>query len=1230
MSLQFIIGNSGSGKSRYLYEHIIAEAVKNPDRSYMVIVPEQFTMQTQKELVMLHPDRGIMNIDVLSFRRLAHRIFEEVGADRRTVLTETGKNLMIRKVAIEQKEKLQVLGSRMNRTGYVSEVKSVLSELMQYEITDFELQEMQRFVSDRPLLHAKLSDIRTLYCAFLDYQRDRFMKPEELLDVLCQVAGRSKLLRSSTIALDGFTGYTPAQMNVLEELLVLCPKVMMTVTFDTREPLYGEIQEHELFALSRKLMRAVEEAAKRAYVRKKEAEKGVCARQEDNRAEERMAENPVIEEPVILGKNKSRRFSEGSALHHLEQNLFRRTRKTYRGEPKELSLHVSQTPAAEVHFAARTICRLVREQGYRYQDIAVITGKLSAYDNYVKKIFPLYEVPAFLDETRHILLNPCLEFVRGALLAAEKNFTYESVFRCLRTGMLKLQPEETDRLENYVLAAGIRGRSMWEQEWKYCPGRMQPEELELCNEYRARVMEQLGTFAEKMRRRDATLREYADALYELLEECEVQQQLKDRENALLAEGAREEAREYSQIYGILMALLDEMVDLMGEERVSGREFAEILDAGFSEARVGIIPPGIDQVQVGDIERSRLANVKVLFFLGLNDGWVPARGEDGGIVSDMEREILQGTGIELAPSARENSYIQRFYLYQNLTKPSDRLYLSWCSGSGDGAVMRPSYLVSVMNRMFPALAVVQEQEIGTSIAQVTSRRNGLLYLTKGLEQVRNGAEDAAWMELYSMYLQDELYSERVRTLVKAAFTHGTNRQLSWMTSRELYGEVMTNSVTRLEQFAACAFAHFAAYGLRLNERELYGVKPADLGIIFHRAMELFSRKIQSSGRDWTELTREEQNEMMGQCIDRIAEEYGFGVLHSSAREEYTIRRLKRILCRSVWALHQQLCAGSFRPAGFEVSFDAAGELEAVNVRLGEQQRMRLKGRIDRIDTAENEEAVYVKVIDYKSGMTQFDPVALYYGLQLQLVVYLNTALEMEQKLQREKEQEKKVIPAGIFYYRMQDPILEKETDTTEQEAEEKLLKKLRPDGLLNSDGEILRMLDRNLGGDSLVIPAGLKKDGSLKAFSSAVSTEQFEHLSEFVEQKMVSMGRQMMNGVTEPRPFADRNGSACDFCEYSDVCGFDRKIPELCRKRTAEINKAQAWDKIAEEAIKQEVYGENCGEAKEKDGDTDKEKEGDKGSDKDREKDREKEQDRKKETDRKKDEDKGTVRGEGDV
>ncbi|MCD8346376.1 MAG: exodeoxyribonuclease V subunit gamma [Lachnospiraceae bacterium] len=1213
MSLQFIFGNSGSGKSRFLYQRMIEESRLHPERSYLVIVPEQFTMQTQRDLVLLHPDGGIMNIDVLSFRRLAHRVFEEVGADRRTILTETGKNLMLRRVAEQQKDQLKVLGSRMNRTGYVSEVKSILSELMQYEVSDYDLQCMLESVENRPLLHAKLEDVRVLYRAFLEYQRDRFMKPEELLEVLAQVAGKSKLLRQSVLAFDGYAGFTPSQLSVLEKLLVVCPKIYLTVTIDARESFFGKIREHELFAPSRRLIKSVAERCEKT-MRMGKGEN----RSHQETSDTRDGEMRGYEEPIVLGTLP--RFSRDGALRHLEQNLFRKKQLPYEGESDEISLHELSSPAQEVHFAARTISHLVREGQYRYREIAVIAGDLNAYGDYVKNIFPSYGIPAFVDETRGILLNPCLEFVRGALAMVRDDFSRESVFRFLRTGLAGLSSDEADRLENYVIAAGIRGYRRWEEEWTWCPEGLRtvtglgenmqvPEAsgeeihlagLELYNALRARFIDRVGSFTEEMRVKNRPLRAYAQALYHLLADCNVQQQMKNLENQ-----AGELSSEYRQVYPVLIGLLDEMVDLLGEERMDCGEFSEILDAGLSEARIGIIPPGIDQVQVGDIRRSRLSNVKILFFLGLNDGWVPARPDGGGIVSDTEREILLNAGASLAPSARENSYIQRFYLYQNLTKPQDRLYLSWCLSSGDGTAMRPSYLVSVLRRLFPKMQTQREQDAGTMFSQVTSKENGMLYLLHGLQKVRNSAaaapgqtetcrresiqnqremqdfgrnqgeqsdaqethtEQSAWLELYRLYLKDDAYRERVRTLVGAAFLRGKvpdTEHLEAQTARELYGMFrqggasggISASVTRLELFAGCAFSHFASYGLRLRSREEYGLQATDLGTLFHEAIEFFSRQMLAEGFDPGERPYEEQARRMDQCVDMAAERYGDGILHANARDEYTIRRLKRILRRTVWVMREQTRAGRFRPVGFEISFADTDNLDATRVRLGENGQIRLQGRIDRIDTAETEDTVYVKVVDYKSGMTQFDPVSLYYGLQMQLIVYLNAALEMERKLHPDK----KVVPAGVFYHRMQDPVLEKEEDP--ERARETLLKKMRPNGLVNSDGPVIRLFDGAMSGDSLVIPVGFKKDGTLKATSSVVTTEQFEALSGYVTELLCRMGGEILDGMIEARPYVDKNRSACDYCLYADVCGFDRKLPGRCEKRQPQLTADEVIERL---------------------------------------------------------------------
>ena len=1138
MSLQLILGGSGSGKSHWLYSSVIQEAMEHPRKRYAVIVPEQFTMETQRELVKLHPAGGILNIDVLSFQRLAYRVFEETGTDQADVLTETGKSLMLRLVASRKGEELGIMGKRLNQPGYLSQVKSMLSELTQYEISGEELEEMIAIAAPKPQLQYKLRDLRVLWQGFQEYRQNRFITAEELLGVFCQAAPDSRMLKSTSLIFDGFTDFTPVQERALKTLMTLSPRIRVSVTLGDGERMEGRLQEHELFYLSKKTIRGLLDLAQETGTQ--------------------------VLEPVMLdGKNG--RFRDNPSLGFLESRLFRYGRKqAWQGGEPRIIIRTAKNPMEEVRLAASEISRMARQQGIRYREIGVIAGDLQAYESYVRNIFEEYESPCFVDQTVQILFNPCLEFIRGAFALLDENFSYTSVFRFLRTGFAGLEQQEIDRLENYTLALGIRGRNRWEQEWVQRTNRMKPEEPVVCEELRSRLMGRLSGWIKTMSAGRAKLRDYGEALYGLLTSFAIQDQLKSWETLFRGRGRMDKAEEYAQIYATVVELLDEAVELLGQETVSRKEFEEILEAGFSEARVGMIPPGIDQVHVGDMKRTRLSDVRVLLFLGLNDGWIPKKEEKGSIVSETEREFLAREGIRLAPTAREESYLQRFYLYRTLTRPRDSLYLSFCQSSGDGKAMRPSYLVNVIRKLFPQLAV-RDQEQEDALNLIASFRTGFSYLAEALRRFREGEGDARTLELLRHFLARAESSQKTRKLLEAAFLVMGKEGLQRRTARELYGEVLENSVTRLEQFASCAFAHFAAYGLQLNEREEYQVRTVDIGNIFHRALELFSRKLERSPYNWFTVPQRERDEMVEAAVNETVEYYGEGVFFDSARNKYMIERIKRILRRSVWALHEQVRAGRFVPSSFEVGFQATEDLQAVNIALGETERMRLKGRIDRVDLCEEEEAVYVKVIDYKSGNTSFDLVALYYGLQLQLVVYLNAAMEIERRLHPGKD----VVPAGIFYYRMKDPLVEGAEGQTPEEINDAILKKLRPDGIVNEDPQVIDRLDGEFQKTSKVIPVGRKTDGSCAAASSVASRERLEELSGYVQERLACLGKEILAGRIQAKPYRKKQETACDYCAFADLCGFDARMPGASYRELSQMSKDEVWKKIEEEKQRRE-------------------------------------------------------------
>ncbi|MFA9376321.1 MAG: helicase-exonuclease AddAB subunit AddB [Lachnotalea sp.] len=1136
MSLQLLLGNSGAGKSYRLNQYIIEQSMANPETNYIIIVPEQFTLQTQKDIVTLHPRHGVMNIDIVSFQRLAYRIFDEVGGNELASLDETGKNLIIRKVAVQKQAELKVLGGNLKKIGYISEVKSVISELTQYNIDIDQLDILIENTKSKLSLNYKLQDINVLYKGFKEYLADKFITAEELLIVLSRIVNQSDIIKNSVIAIDGFTGFTPVQFVLLRELLKLCKKIIVTVTIDNKEEFYKLRNEHELFAMSKKMILSLNQIAQEV--------------------------NTQIDDSIVIKDKVSARHRQAEALHALEQNIFRYPVKSYEKEQEEIKIFTAKNPLLEVKAIAGEILHLVREGGYRYKEIAVVSGDIAAYSSYASRIFEQYNIPAFIDNKRSILMNSFVEFIRSTLKMIEDNFSYESVFRYLRCDMLPMDKEDIDILENYCLAFGIRGMSKWKQKWIRTYPEIDEEKLAKINTLREAFIESILPLQEVLKDSSKNVTCFIKAIYDFVVGFGLQLKLSNIELEFEQEGELSLAKEYSQIYKIVLELFDRVVELLGDEQLSVKEFREILDAGFEEAKVGIIPPSIDRVVFGDIERTRLDNIKVLFFAGVNEGIIPKSMNGGGIISQIERETLLEYKIELAPTARQDAFTQKFYLYLNMTKPSERLYLSYSKTDSQGKTLRPSYLIGTMVKMFPRIQVKDMDEVLNSIEGVVCINSGLDYLTYCLRQMRLGNIPEGFAELYHWYYKQEDYSLIMKSLADAAYFTNSESEISKAVAKAMYGTVLENSVTRLEKYAACAFAHFLTYGLELKERREYNFKAMDMGNIFHQVLELFAKKLIASDYDWNSIPDDERDKLAEACVEECILDYGNTVLYSSARNEYIIGRIKRIVKRTMWALQSQINKGKFNPSSYEVSFSTADNLESVNIDLSNDEKIKLKGRIDRMDLYEDNENIYVKIIDYKSGSTSFDMVALYYGLQLQLVVYLNAALDLEKQLNPNKT----IIPAGVLYYNINDPIVDREDGDSGEQISARILEKLKMNGLVNSDSNVIKLMDSEMDNKSSVLPVSFNKDGSLSRYSSAASTDHFKMLGKYVDKKIKEIGTQILDGNIEISPFESGNKTACDYCTYKGICGFDLKSPGYEFRRLKQFSDDEIWEKI--------VKGEN--------------------------------------------------------
>lgn len=775
MPLKFVFGPSGSGKSSYLYQHVIQESMKYPERNYIVLVPEQFTMQTQKDLVMMHERKGIMNIDVLSFARLAYRVFEETGGGGLPVLDDEGKNLILRKIAGDYESELKMLGGHMKKQGYISEVKSVISEFTQYDIGEDEIERVMESAGESSRLYYKLADIRLLYRGFTDYLQEKYITKEELLDVLSCEVEKSERLKNSTVVLDGFTGFTPVQDRLLGELMRHCREVIVTVTMDRRGNPYVYEHPYQLFALSKQMVTSLLQIAKQNKI--------------------------PVEEPVELYDHVPWRFKEQEALAFLEKHLFRYGAGAYEKEQEQVKLHLAKNPREEAYAVAEQVRRMMREDRYRLRDIGVIVSDMDVYADHLKQAFIKYDIPFFMDHKRSILLNSFVEYIRSVLHMAEQSFSYESVFRFLRTNLAGFTYEEIDELENYVIGLGIKGYKHWQEKWTRKLRGMAQEDLDKMNHYRRQLVEKVDGLIYVLRQRRKTVADITRAIYEFMVQENLQVRLAEQEELFKAKGELALAREYAQIYRIVIELFDKFVELLGDEQVSLSEYCKLLDAGLEEARVGVIPPEVDQVVIGDMQRTRLKDIKALLFAGANDVYLPGALLRTGLLSELDREKFAREKLTLSAGGKEKAYVQKFYLYLNLTKPSEKLDIYYSKVSADGKSVRPSYLIQELQKLFPKLKVrdeeryLKEQELTENI--------GFDRMIREFVQKRHET-DGAWCELYNWYKKNPKWQEKVERFLEAGYYRKPLDALTEEAAKRLYGEEFETSITRM---GGSQYVHF---------------------------------------------------------------------------------------------------------------------------------------------------------------------------------------------------------------------------------------------------------------------------------------------------------------------------------------------------------------------------------------------------------------------------------------
>lgn len=1099
MSVGIIYGRAHSGKSDICIEQITAKLAQNCGKPLVLIVPEQFSYAAEHRLTAAIGAIGASSVEVLTFSRLAHRIFATHQGTLRKTISPAGKNMIVYRALHKQKSKLSIFASSGEKAGFIDKIAGLISEFKRYGISHEQLK-AQAQCAQTALLRQKLSDLSTVYECYDKIILDGYTDSEDNLYFAATLLLESGYLDGAYIWIDEFSDFLPQHYTMIEALSTKAGEIKVCLCSDDERDADG------YFA-----------PAAQTFVKLQ----NMCIRG-----------NVVIDPPLYLGSS----HIKSAELAHLEQHFIDYSMPAYENATHDIELFEATNVFTEIEQCARKILSLVRDEGYRFRDIAVAVGNMDVYAPFANVMFAQYEIPCFVAQKPAASSHPLVLMLGSVLNICIKNWNYDSVFAYLKSGFSGISVREIDLLENYVLAAGIRGKH-WLQigDWSFRAGisdtdQIAAEKLQEIDAIRRRVIAPIVKLREGIGG-TKTVSQSCKAVYEFMCELNLFGQISDRVVQFKAEGRLSLANQYSRMWNVVVAILDQMVLIAGEDKMGMESFKNLMMTGFAKQQSGIIPQSVDQVQVSDIPNSRATDSKILFVLGANSGYFPSSSASEGILSDAERTILMQDGIQLAPTARQKVLDERFLIYKSLTKPTQRLYLSYSLSDAEGGALVPSQIIGTIRKLFPKLTVNDDlsQDIQDYKQLINSKTSTFNQLALMLRQKQEGLPmHKVWEDVLLWYEKDDelgAYNKSVKAALK--YTNAAKR-ISAEGMGNLYSGDLYSSVSRLEKFRQCPFSYFVNFALKAKERKTLQLGAPDIGVLMHRVMEIFTRRVADYGKGWSGISDEWCRVSVSDIVDQLTAELFKNSTISNKSAEFLMQRLKDNLIRYVAVMVEHIRRGKFEPIGSEVKFGEGERLSAVDIPLNGKKRLKINGIIDRMDALTTKNGTYYRVVDYKSGKKAFDLGNIYNNLDLQLMVYLDAAVEgMGGK------------PAGVLYYRIVEPLVRVHGPLAEGEnVDGDINRQMKLDGLLLADISILENMDANFDALSDMLPVKLLKDGGFSKTASVATAKQFELLSGYVKDSLKKIGSEILDGKIDIRPYRQKHSCGCDYCNYDGICKFD--------------------------------------------------------------------------------------------
>lgn len=1093
--LNLVTGRQGSGKSTIVYNQI-KKCLEKGEENLILIVPEQYTLQAERELIEKLNQSGIIDIEVLSFSRLVKRIMNETGGITRTVLSVIGKQMAIKKTFFDNKEYLLTYAGMTEKRGFINEIQELISNLKRKMIKTDDLSELiNNNDSSYEMLNRKINDINIIYNSFNNWLGDDYIDNEGCIDLIISNINKSEYIKKSKIWIDGFHTYTEQIFCLLEKLVQLSQDTTITLTI----PNSNNNNDDEIFQINNQTKNKLIKIAHNHY--------------------------KTIKTNFVNSK-------KSAEINYLEKEIYSYPFDVYGKEVNDIKILQCKNIYSEIDVLCSNIIKLVQDNNYRWKDITVITNDLNSYYFLMKRAFEEYNIPCFIDMKRKIVDKPLSILLINVLKVILYNYRYEDVFALLKTGLTDIEFQEYEVLENYVLKYGIKGK-----QWKYDFSKVSKEDkfdLEMLNEIRKKIIKPIIGLEGSIKS-EGTYKSITNSLYEFIIDLRVEEKIQFQIDELKKQNEYEYASENAQIYNIIIDIFDETVEIFEELQVTIKEYMKVLVSGIESVELAIIPSTMDQVMIGDITRSRSTDIKALFLVGVNEGILPSSQKSTNLFNVSENVVLKEKGLDIFDDIYYKSIQEKYLIYNIISKSQEKIFISYPLADYEGSSLRPSIVIDRFKELFPILKI--ENNIN-EIIYVSNSRATIKHMInhyRGLIDEKNELKDSFWDDVYLWCFNNKKWKNELTIIKEAMAFDNRVKLLNKDLVQKIYGDKIKTSVTRFEEYINCPFKHFITYGIGPKKRKIYEISIPDIGEILHKLIYEYSLELEKDKIDWDVIDEEKIIVICDKIIKEFAQQYRDGIFYTNSKYNYLLKYLNRIFIRVISTLTYQYKNGEFKILGNELIFGVGKNVPSIQIELVGKQKLCLEGRIDRVDILEKNNKIYMKILDFKTGDKDFSLNDVYYGLSLQLLVYMWVCLNYGKN-----KYEKEVIPAGTFYFKLDDPLI-KSGDDEKDKLENELKKSLKLRGLLLKDKDIIKSIDINAENSS-ILQCKLKKDGQFSATTKGlVEREHIEKLLIHIEGIVKNIGEEIFKGNISINPIKTTKQEACTYCPYKGICLFDLQL-----------------------------------------------------------------------------------------